>query len=168
MYNQDQILNKIQDRLEKVEEETSNFRGRAIVQGYGGKRFDLNDNLNVIFLFKRLRKIEDDLLTVFLSLSQISPATLNGFPEYGFDEYSDPTHIQDGTKSCCCCTAATNSVLTMVPSTGTGLLYHYVNIGTGDMTLQPPSGTIMGESSMVLRPNESIDLTDKEEGKFIW
>lgn len=99
---------------------------------------------------------------------KISKETINGFPEYDFDEYTEAAHTQDGTKACCCCKASTDSVLTTVIPTGTGLFYHYVNIGSGDMTLQPPTGTIMGESSMVLHPNESIDLIDKEAGNFIW
>jgi hypothetical protein len=35
------------------------MRGQIVIQGSAGKKFDLNDNLNVLLLLKRLVHIED-------------------------------------------------------------------------------------------------------------
>jgi hypothetical protein len=64
-------FNTLYDKVKKVEQELSSakdllakIKGNPVIQGYAGKKFDLNDNLNVIDLLKKIRAAEDSIVNV--------------------------------------------------------------------------------------------------------
>jgi cell fate (sporulation/competence/biofilm development) regulator YmcA (YheA/YmcA/DUF963 family) len=49
---------KLEKRLADIQESVKGIKSNPIIQGYYGKRLDLNDNLNVVSLNARLAAIE--------------------------------------------------------------------------------------------------------------
>lgn len=54
-------LNKLKREIEIIKRESKNIKGFPIIQGYAGKKFTLNDHLDVIKLNKKLNEIDDRL-----------------------------------------------------------------------------------------------------------
>lgn len=57
-YISEEELTLIRDRIQRLEDEIKNIRGRPILQGYQGMRLDLNDNLNVVALKKDITDLK--------------------------------------------------------------------------------------------------------------
>jgi hypothetical protein len=55
---QKQRIKTLEDKLEKHDIFLKNCRGSPTMVGYQGKKIDLNDNLNVVELLKRITILE--------------------------------------------------------------------------------------------------------------
>ena len=60
-------------------------KGRPVIQGYAAKKFDLNDNLNVVLLLKRLKDVET-ILGISTSKSIVSQIITTVGEHYRFTE----------------------------------------------------------------------------------
>ena len=54
-----EAFDKLEKRLTDLQESVNGIKSNPTIQGYHGKRMDLNENLNVVSLGYRLKTIED-------------------------------------------------------------------------------------------------------------
>jgi len=53
-----EAFDKLEKRLTDIQESVKGIKSNPTIQGYHGKRMDLNDNLNIVSLNARLAAIE--------------------------------------------------------------------------------------------------------------
>lgn len=82
----------LQDKTDKLESELARVtdllffvKGRPVIQGYAAKKFDLNDNLNVVLLLNRIKNIET-ILGISTSKSVLSNIITTIGEHYRFTE----------------------------------------------------------------------------------
>jgi hypothetical protein len=58
---QSRKIDDLEKEVEKLTDMLLKVKGQPIIQGYVGKKLDLNENLNVVLLIKRITDIETEL-----------------------------------------------------------------------------------------------------------
>ncbi len=94
-FSSPEILNRLQ-RLEEenrlIRENLNKVKGVPVIQGYAGKKLDLNDNLNVILLLKRISDLES-------SVTYLQNYSVNSLENYLYDGIVVPaSNTTSGTK----------------------------------------------------------------------
>ena len=73
-----QVVKRKIDELDREVEKLKYVKGQPIVQGYAGKKLDLNENLNVVNLLSRLTTDETTIATKQATITDTITFTVGG------------------------------------------------------------------------------------------
>lgn len=156
-YIQDKDLKDLQDRLKKLEDQLRSYepflkhcKGQPTIQGYQGKRLDLNDNLNVIELFKKLNNKQDK--------STINSAKILA---------SDYIILEEDVDKVLVFNSVSPVSVTLPTADQTGNIYKLANVGAGVVTVSNPLSTINGEASQFLNQYDVLVFYDYSLRRWI-
>lgn len=52
-------LKELKEIVDKLNDTVGKIKGSPIIQGYTGKRLDLNENINAVILLRRIKDLEE-------------------------------------------------------------------------------------------------------------
>lgn len=123
-------------------------KGDLIIQGYAGKKFDLNENLNVVDLMRKLNGKQDvQSSSVKVVKTDYSMATTDALLVTTCDSLVDFN-------------------LRLPPATKTGNYYAIANVNVGIVTVSSLGGLINGDSSQYLNQWDIVTFYDYDVGKW--